>query len=145
MYLTRNTISNVLRSSWGEGICIPIISMTIFGLLANRNVQQIAYRTVPLVRRELDKQLIAMILVQVFYDVTTMLPIIIQNIYTFSVGTPGDSFALVQFKFIRNLTTICFYFYFVVCKRLLKNNVLFFIYRVHFTSIYVFQNDFISS
>ena len=48
---------------------IPIITMIIFGCLAYRNVQQLAYRTVPLVRRELDKQLTKMVLVQVFCDI----------------------------------------------------------------------------
>ncbi|CAF1470681.1 unnamed protein product [Rotaria sordida] len=42
-----------------------------------RNVQQIAYRTVPLVRRELDKQLTVIVLVHVFYDVIVVMPSII--------------------------------------------------------------------
>jgi hypothetical protein len=40
---------------------LPVIIMIIFGILAYRNVQQIAYRAVPLVRRELDKQLTVMV------------------------------------------------------------------------------------
>jgi hypothetical protein len=42
--------------------------------MAYRNVQQIAYRTVPLVRRQLDKQLTVMVLVQVVVNILTQLP-----------------------------------------------------------------------
>ncbi|CAF1423290.1 unnamed protein product [Rotaria sordida] len=42
------------------GLVLPISITVIFGLLAYRNIQQMAYRTIPLVRRELDKQLTVM-------------------------------------------------------------------------------------
>jgi hypothetical protein len=42
--------------------------------LAYRNVQQIAYRTVPLVRRQLDKQITVMVLVQAVVNIFTLLP-----------------------------------------------------------------------
>jgi hypothetical protein len=47
---------------------LPICMAVLFGALAYWNVRQIPYRTVPLVRRELDKQLTSMILVQVVYN-----------------------------------------------------------------------------
>lgn len=43
-------------------------------LLAYRNIKQIPYRTVPLVRRELDKQLSNMVLFQVAFTVVTAVP-----------------------------------------------------------------------
>ena len=58
---------------------LPVTIMALFGILAYRNVTQIAYRTVPLIRRELDKQLTVMVLVQVFYNVLTVTPVIIQS------------------------------------------------------------------
>jgi hypothetical protein len=53
---------------------IPDLITVVFGILAYRNVQQIAYRTVPLVRRELDKQLTTMVLIQVIINAVTNIP-----------------------------------------------------------------------
>jgi hypothetical protein len=53
---------------------LPIVTVALFGLLAYRNVQQIAYRTVPLVRRQLDKQITVMVLVQAVVNIFTLLP-----------------------------------------------------------------------
>jgi len=53
---------------------LPIAIATLFGWMAYHNVQQIAYRTIPLVRRELDKQLTVMVLVQVVINIFTLLP-----------------------------------------------------------------------
>ena len=52
----------------------------LLAILAYRNVQQIAYRTAPLVRRELDKQLTVMALVQVFYNAIIIIPFGITDI-----------------------------------------------------------------
>jgi hypothetical protein len=65
---------------------LPIIIIFIFGILAYRNVQHIAYRTIPLVRRELDKQLTVMVLVQVFCNVVFLTPSIIENILRHKIG-----------------------------------------------------------
>jgi hypothetical protein len=66
-------ITNAIFNTYYTGFHLPVLITTLpitimflFGILAYRNVQQIAYRTVPLVRRELDKQLTAMVLVQIF-------------------------------------------------------------------------------
>jgi hypothetical protein len=93
---------------------IPLAIMALFGVFAYRNVQQIAYRTVPLVRRELDKQLTVMVLVQVFYDVVTVLPTMIQTIYTIFIGTPSDLFIETELNFISTVASLWFYLYFVV-------------------------------
>jgi len=53
---------------------LPVVVVALFGLMAYRNLQQIAYRTVPLVRRRLDKQITVMVLVQVVVNVFTQLP-----------------------------------------------------------------------
>jgi hypothetical protein len=52
---------------------LPIVIAASFGLMAYRNVQEIAYRAVPLVRRNLDKQLTVMVLVQVVVNTFTIL------------------------------------------------------------------------
>jgi len=51
----------------------------VFGLMAYHNARNLGHRTVPLVRRELDKQLTVMVLVQVLINFCTYLP--------FSIGT----------------------------------------------------------
>jgi hypothetical protein len=86
----------------------------LFGILAYRNVQQIAYRAVPLVRRELDKQLTVMVLVEVLCDVIFVTPLIIQNIYNNIIGAPSDPYALMQYRLIMNFTTIWYFFRFMV-------------------------------
>lgn len=53
---------------------LPAVITAIFGSMAYRNVQEVAYRTVPLVRRELDKQLTVMVLVHVAINIFTLLP-----------------------------------------------------------------------
>jgi hypothetical protein len=93
---------------------LPIIIMIIFGILAYRNVQQLAYRTVPLVRRELDKQLTVMVLVQVFCDIIAIVPSAILNIFNYIVGTPTDPIIAAQLSLCSNLFVIMYYFHFVV-------------------------------
>ncbi|CAF1257106.1 unnamed protein product [Rotaria sp. Silwood1] len=53
---------------------LPIIITVFFGSLAYYNVRQLTYRTLPLVRRELDKQLTVMVLVQVATNFFTLTP-----------------------------------------------------------------------
>jgi hypothetical protein len=56
---------------------LPLIVMVLFGSLAYYNVRHLAYRAVPVVRRELDKQLTQMVLVQVIYNCFVLTPYII--------------------------------------------------------------------
>jgi hypothetical protein len=58
---------------------IPLITI-IFGLMAYYNARHLAHRTVPLVRRELDKQLTVMVLVQVLINFCTLVPFSVVNI-----------------------------------------------------------------
>ena len=94
---------------------LPAAIMTLFGLLAYRNVRNIAHRTVPLVRRELDKQLTSMVLIQVIYDVTFLLSTTVQTIFNVMIGVPTDSYTIAMVNLVRNLITILYYFGFVVC------------------------------
>ena len=94
---------------------LPITIMALFGILAYRNVQNIAYRTVPLVRRELDKQFTTMVLVHVFYDIVVFTPFIVVAILVGIVGTPSNSDIAMKLASIQNITTVVYYFHFVVC------------------------------
>jgi len=57
---------------------LPILSV-IFGYMAFQNCRAIAYQRVPIFRRELDKQLTVMVLIQVSINFLTFLPYSIQS------------------------------------------------------------------
>ncbi|CAF0964689.1 unnamed protein product [Adineta ricciae] len=56
---------------------LPIFISVFFGILAYRNVQNSIYRAVPLIRRELDRQLTTMVLVEVVFSCITTAPYIV--------------------------------------------------------------------
>jgi hypothetical protein len=94
---------------------LHLIIMILFGILGYRNVRQLAYRTVPLVRRELDKQLTKMVLIQAFCEVLSVTPMFIINVLTSAPSITNDPTTQTLLRFIINLTTIWYYFRFVVC------------------------------
>jgi hypothetical protein len=73
------TLSNVL----------PLIAV-VFGLMAYHNARHIAHRLVPLFRRELDKQLTVMVLVQVLINFCTFIPYSIQTMYVLTIINPKN-------------------------------------------------------
>ncbi|CAF1173584.1 unnamed protein product [Adineta ricciae] len=93
---------------------IPLLIMSIFGLLAYWNVQRIAYRTIPLVRRELDKQLTSMVLIQIFYNVLAITPVLIVGLYYFILDKTLDTCSKTILNILLNLLTVIYYFYYVV-------------------------------
>jgi hypothetical protein len=94
---------------------LHLIIMILFGILGYRNVRQLAYRTVPLVRRELDKQLTKMVLIQAFCEVLFVTPMFIINALTSAPSISDDPTTQTLLRLIINLTTIWYYFRFVVC------------------------------
>lgn len=93
---------------------LPIIITVVFGSLAYRNVRQIPYRTVPLVRRELDKQLTSMVLVQVGHNLLVNLPYVTILLIAFHIDLPPDSSALVNLRFSNFISGMAYYFCFSV-------------------------------
>ncbi|CAF4820227.1 unnamed protein product [Rotaria sp. Silwood1] len=85
---------------------LPLIVMVLFGSLAYYNVQHLAYRTVPLVRRELDKQLTKMVLVQVIYNIFVLTPFVIVALVAFNLPT------IDQIRFVQVLAIDIHNFYF---------------------------------
>ncbi len=57
--------------------CLAIAIMTFFAISTYRNAQEIPYWKTPLVKHELDKQLIVMVLVEVFCKIVFIAPLII--------------------------------------------------------------------
>ncbi len=67
---------------------VPIVVSTLFSLLSYRNVRRITRRQIPIVRRRLDHQLTAMILVRVALFVITTLPLV--SVRAYEINDPVD-------------------------------------------------------
>ncbi|CAF1357276.1 unnamed protein product [Adineta ricciae] len=91
---------------------LPDIITLVFGILAYRNIRQIGYRTIPLVRRELDKQLTVMVFAQVIINFLTNVPFSTLFAITFVTANWKDTFALTVIQFTYNVSIIIFYTYF---------------------------------
>jgi hypothetical protein len=93
---------------------LPVLITVSFGLLAYYNVREINYRTVPLVRRELDKQLTVMVLVQVFINSFTILPQAIANALYLNSTMMSDPHTAAKIQFANSLTAFFYYINFAV-------------------------------
>ncbi|CAF1081327.1 unnamed protein product [Rotaria sordida] len=62
---------------------LPIFIASLFSILAYRNVRRIVRRQIPIVRRRLDRQLTAMVLIRIIAFVILTLPYGIQRMYTY--------------------------------------------------------------
>jgi hypothetical protein len=82
--------------------------------MAFHNVQEIAYRTIPLVRRELDKQLTVMVLVQVVINIFALLPFTIVGAVVTSTNLINDPVFQSKLQFTSTVTFIIYYTFFAV-------------------------------
>ena len=94
---------------------LPVFITLLFGSLAYRNIQQSAYRTVPLVRRELDKQLTSMVLVQIIYIFIAIVPYTIVMILTTTLDSPNNPVATAELQLAEYSGVCIYYSYFAVC------------------------------
>ena len=104
IYVYRLLVSNIL----------PLSVTLFFGLLTYRNVRDVAYRTVPLVRRELDKELTAMILAQDTFTFFTLLPITSLGILSLDTYFNQDPRRQAYFQLANNVAVMFYYAYFSV-------------------------------
>ncbi|CAF3668843.1 unnamed protein product [Rotaria sp. Silwood1] len=88
---------------------LPLIIRITFGLLAFINVRQLHNRRVPIVRLERDKQLTAMVLIEVVVDVIITLPYSIYNHWYSSAVIFSDPISIAQNQLISSITRIIFY------------------------------------
>jgi len=93
---------------------LPIFITMLFGLLAYRNIRQIPYRTVPLVRRELDKQLTTMVLIQVILNFTNITPSTVISVYTSTAAASKDALINAIVQLISQISIFLYYLYFAV-------------------------------
>ena len=94
---------------------LPLLMTILFASMAFRNVQQIAYRTIPLVRRELDKQLTVMVLLEVLLNCLTVAPNIITYTLIFTNGFRDQPIIMARISFVYTISLWLYYLYFAVC------------------------------
>ena len=124
---------------------IPICITIIFGLLAYYNVKQLAYRTVPLIRRRHEVQLTVMVLVQVVFNVFATTPCFIVLTFESNTSITNDPVIAIKVRFAIAITTCFYYLYYAVNINFSKAILLsdeFYLFRFHFIFIYVYLNDF---
>jgi hypothetical protein len=90
---------------------LPVSITIVFGSMAYYNVRQLVHYVVPLVRRELEKQLTVMVLTQVVVNFFALLPLNIANILVLNTKNSTDIVFSAQIQLIFNVTLIPFYFY----------------------------------
>lgn len=85
---------------------LPIAISTLLSLLAFRNVRRIIRRQIPVVRRRLDRQLTAMILVRAALFITATLPL--ASVRTYQLNRPtdeNDEYVVAVQQLIRTVVT----------------------------------------
>jgi hypothetical protein len=93
---------------------LPNFVTALFGILAYRNVNGLAHRTIPLIRRELDKQLTSMLLVQVVFNIFALLLYNIVSVIVPYIVTTKDPVVLAKLQFVQILSYCIYYLYFAV-------------------------------
>jgi hypothetical protein len=93
---------------------LPIFVTILFGLLSYYNVKQLSSRRIPIVRRELDKQLTIMVLVLDIFNIIALMPYPIILVITAVSNITRDSFIDAQITFYSELTSYFYYLYFAV-------------------------------
>jgi hypothetical protein len=94
---------------------LPVIITILFGFLAYRNVTRLAYRTVPLIRRELDIQLSVMVFVQVVFNCFATIPYIITYIIMHVPDITSNLFKYQQLSLASSILVLMYYLYYAVC------------------------------
>jgi hypothetical protein len=98
---------------------LPLVITVTFGSLAYRNVRQIAYRTIPLVRRELDKQLTNMVLIQIIVSFFVLLPYFAGGVIPLVTNDNNSLSKTPQFSLAINICACIYYLHFAVSIYLL--------------------------
>ncbi|UJR20081.1 hypothetical protein I4U23_023213 [Adineta vaga] len=110
-----NTVYIQFRAYFGSPVVIgflPIFITVTFGLMAYRNIQQMRYYTVPLIRRELDKQLTLIVLAQGAINTIVLSPYTITIIFALTTNVRDDPILKAQIDFVTDITfTIVWIYY----------------------------------
>ncbi|CAF4297914.1 unnamed protein product, partial [Adineta steineri] len=88
---------------------LPVCIASVFAIMAYLNVQRIAFRTVPLVRRELDKQLTSIVLIQIPCTIIATVPYVIINILTSNQNLMTNPVIWAQIQFASSMSLLLLY------------------------------------
>ena len=124
---------------------LPLLVTLVFGSLTYRHVQQLAHRTIPLVRRELDKQLTRMILAQDVLTFFLIIPITVMGFLSLVPSINLDPLSQAEFQLANVIAVMCYYLYFAVRLEHLsgRQNASLELFRVPSTSICLCRSDFV--
>jgi hypothetical protein len=95
---------------------LPISITILFALMAFRNIRHSAHHTVPLVRRELEKQLTVMVLVQVAFNSFTLLPSNIVNALGNNTALLSNPTVAANIQFATTISFLVYYLNFAVSE-----------------------------
>ena len=95
---------------------LPIFITILFAILAFRNVKQLVHQAVPVVRRELEKQLTMIVLVQVALNSFTLLPNSMMAALQTDTALTSDPEAGPRIQFASVLGALIFYLNFAVSE-----------------------------
>jgi hypothetical protein len=109
---------------------LPLTVMNTFSILSLRNIKQVSRRNLPVVRRDLDRQLTKMVLIQVAFVTIATIPFV--SHYTYYVSTTfTDSVMAIKQAFI---TTILNMFWLISSS--VKFKCILHIYHIEKTSLF---------
>ena len=115
--MSSNTIFDQYQTNFHRFVMLGFLPNSItgvFGVLAYTNVKNLAYRTVPLVRREHDKQLTVMLLVQAAFNICVLLFYNILSLIAPYIVSSRDPVVIARVDFAQ-IVSYCFYYaYFAV-------------------------------
>ncbi|CAF3805938.1 unnamed protein product [Rotaria sp. Silwood1] len=118
---------------------LPVVITILFGSLAYYNVRRLAYRTLPLVRRELDKQLTVMVLVQVIVNAFTVLPYVILVALTLNTSLMNDPVVSTKIQFTATMTVLLYYinfgspfFIYICASERFRRQLIHVLFTIHF-------------
>ncbi|CAF1540708.1 unnamed protein product [Adineta ricciae] len=90
---------------------LPVLITIVFALLTYRHVKQIAYRTIPLVRRRLDQQLTTMVLTQSVFNSIVIAQYIILVVLVTNTTLLSNPSTSNQTQFALTTTSCIYYLY----------------------------------
>jgi hypothetical protein len=123
----------------------PVTIMITFAIISFLNIRTIASRQIHIERLSRDRQITAMVLVQVVFIIILVVPYIISNIYSLSVITTDE--VLTARLYLLNASTILGYYGSYAVSVILKKrneNLFECCFRVHSMFSVVYQRDFVN-
>ena len=112
--MATNSVFNSYNNSFHRIVMLgflPNFITGLFAILIRRNIRNLAYRTVPLIRRELDRQLSNMLLLQVVFNIFALLLFNIVSIIVPYIVTTDDPVVTAKLQFVQVLSFGFYYMY----------------------------------